>query len=95
MSTTSPGEQDYDIGRTRNELRPLLSPTYELCRWVEGLSDADRAVVFWLFVFLFGVAEGRVYQRETPEHCNHWWHRDLLDDRVVRDLVTNPLLSPP
>jgi len=80
------------------QVRTLCAPrwerdgdsTYNLCRWVEGLPDADRAVVFRLFVFLFGVAEGRVYQCETPEHCNHWWHRDLLDERVVRDLLSDP-----
>lgn len=41
-------------------------------------------------VFVFGVAEGRVYAGETPEHCNHWWHRDLTDSRVVEDLLGNP-----
>jgi hypothetical protein len=63
---------------------------YELSQWVEELSDTDRAVIFRLFVFLFGVAEGRVYRGETRECCNHWWHRDLLDERVVRDLLDDP-----
>jgi len=63
---------------------------FELYQWLEKLPGAERAVVFRLFVFLFGVAEGRVYQAETRESCNHWWHRDLLDERVVRDLLNDP-----
>lgn len=41
-------------------------------------------------VYLFGVAEGRVFAGETPDCCNHWWHRDLTDPRVVRDLLRHP-----
>jgi hypothetical protein len=32
----------------------------------------------------------RVYRGESKECCNHWWHRDLLDERVVRDLLSDP-----
>jgi hypothetical protein len=63
---------------------------FELYDWVKKLPDTERPVVFRLFVFLFGVAEGRVYRGETRECCNHWWHRDLLDERVVRDLLNDP-----
>lgn len=42
------------------------------------------------FVALFGTAEGRVFARETPECCNHWWHRDLLDPRVVAAILRDP-----
>jgi len=54
------------------------------------LSGSARLTVFRLCVFLFGVAEGRVFSRETREHCNHWWHRDLLDERVVESLLADP-----
>jgi hypothetical protein len=62
----------------------------ELHEWAEHLPDAERDVAFRLFVFLFGVAEGRVCRAEIEECCNHWWHRDLLDERVVQDLLTDP-----
>jgi hypothetical protein len=54
------------------------------------LGEADLAVAFRLFVSLFGIAEGRVYRGEKKDWCNHWWHRDLLDERVVRDLLSDP-----
>lgn len=31
-----------------------------------------------------------MYRGESPEYCNHWWHRDLLDERVVQDLLNDP-----
>jgi hypothetical protein len=26
----------------------------------------------------------------SKESCNHWWHRDLLDDRVVEARLADP-----
>ena len=54
------------------------------------LAEPAQFNVFRFCVFLFGVAEGRVFSRETREHCNHWWHRDLLDERVVESLLADP-----
>ncbi|MDB5312590.1 MAG: hypothetical protein JWO38_6792 [Gemmataceae bacterium] len=65
-------------------------PVFPLYTFVVAVSEAALPTVFRLFVYLFGVAEGRVYRGESREHCNHWWHRDLLDERVVRDLLSNP-----
>jgi hypothetical protein len=46
--------------------------------------------VFTFAVYLFGLAEGRVFAREAKESCNHWWHRDLLDPRVVAAILNDP-----
>jgi hypothetical protein len=70
----------------RNEKSNLLG-MYEV---PVSLGDADSEVAFRLFVSLFGAAEGRVYRGERKDWCNHWWHRDLLDERVVRDLLSDP-----
>src|SRR5262245_48593938 len=59
-------------------------PTIPLYQMVEGLSDEALSAVFELFVYLFGIAESRVFQNESKRYCNHWWHRDLLDARVVQ-----------
>lgn len=59
-------------------------------RWLQELSDANRTKVFTVGVYLFGTAEAKVLSKERAEWCNHWWHRDLLDDRVVRDILSNP-----
>ena len=41
-------------------------------------------------VFMFGLAEGRVFAAEMKASCNHWWHRDLLNPAVVQSLLNNP-----
>src|SRR5690242_11916206 len=51
--------------------------------WLQGLSNQHKDATFRMAVFLFGVAEGAVFRIETVASCNHWWHRDLLDPRVV------------
>ncbi|OAI57388.1 hypothetical protein AYO49_02160 [Verrucomicrobiaceae bacterium SCGC AG-212-N21] len=66
--------------------RKQLFLDHHLTQFTEG----DRFAVFTMFVYLFAVAEGRVFRAETKEHCNHWWHRDLLDDRVVQALLSDP-----
>jgi hypothetical protein len=58
--------------------------------WLTALDDTDRFTLFRLFVYLFGKAERRRYQSETLERCNHWWHRDLLDERVVQAVLSDP-----
>lgn len=65
-------------------------PIFGLHDFVLAVPENSLPVVFRLFVSLFGVAEGGVYRNEREEWCNHWWHRDLLDERVVRDLLSNP-----
>jgi uncharacterized protein DUF5958 len=58
--------------------------------WLGGLSSHDKHATFLVSVYLFGVAEGNVFRNETVASCNHWWHRDLLDPRVVDDIITDP-----
>lgn len=58
--------------------------------WLMHLSAAERFMAFSLFVYLFGKAEGKRYEDEPVDRCNHWWHRDLLDDRVVQALLNDP-----
>jgi hypothetical protein len=60
---------------------------------IASAHEPDRLKALRLSVFLFGVAEGRVFRQETKEGCNHWWHRDLLDERVVQSLFSNPKFS--
>lgn len=66
-------------------------PVFRLYDVLVALPEEDLRTAFWLFVYLFGTAEGFVYRWESAEHCNHWWHRDLLDARVVQDLLNDPL----
>jgi hypothetical protein len=63
---------------------------FGLYTWLTQLDEAKRLTVFKLFVYLFGKAEWACYQEETKESCNHWWHRDLLDERVVQAILNDP-----
>lgn len=65
----------------------------ELCwldqHWTQ-LAEHERFTVFTMAAHLFSVAEGRVFRAETKAGCNHWWHRDLLDDRVAQAILNDP-----
>ena len=65
-------------------------PVFRLHELVVAVPAGDLPTVFRLFVYLFGTAEGAVYRGESKEWCNHWWHRDLLDNRVVQELLSDP-----
>ncbi|MEZ6185660.1 MAG: DUF5958 family protein [Planctomycetota bacterium] len=59
--------------------------------WADRLSEGVQILrgLRWS-VHVFGAAEAQVLAGETPESCNHWWHRDLLDERVVAALLRDP-----
>ena len=65
-------------------------------RWLHAASETDRAAAFWLAAHLFGLAERRrfhscrVFRAKMKDHCTHWWHQDLLDDRVVEAILSDP-----
>jgi len=58
--------------------------------WLGSLSAQEKNTTFLIAVVLFGVAEGNVFRNETIASCNHWWHRDLLDARVVDAILNDP-----
>jgi hypothetical protein len=58
--------------------------------WLSSLSAQDKNTTFLIAAFLFGVAEGNAFRNETVASCNHWWHRDLLDARVVDAILNDP-----
>lgn len=58
-------------------------------RWTKELTEAERFDVFKIVVYLFGTAEGSVFAKENKLCCNHWWHRDLLDNRIVESILND------
>jgi hypothetical protein len=58
--------------------------------WIASTPANELPTALILAAHVFGLAEGRVFRAETVESCNHWWHRDLTDDRVVRALLDDP-----
>jgi hypothetical protein len=89
----------YEVGQTEDDplvravalFRGGYSPELGFEQdWLRRLDPSERRRLLPLFVYLFGYAEARVLAHETVESCNHWWHRDLLDDRVVQELLADP-----
>jgi len=74
------------VASFRGGYSPELAGEYE---WLSSLDATKRRHLLSLYVYLFGYAEARVFARETEKCCNHWWHRDLLDERVVHALLTD------
>ena len=55
---------------------------------VEAASPEVRRSYFWLAVQLFRLASLQD-GRSGGAGCNHWWHRDLHDERVLREVLGN------
>ena len=80
---------DPVVQRLRSARR-AASAVFPLYQVAAEVPEEDLPTAFQLMVYLFGTAEGYRYRGESKECCNHWWHRDLLDERVVRDLLADP-----
>jgi hypothetical protein len=81
------------IQRVREWTKETPKPQWQIDQlriWFSALPANDRRAAFILLACLFGEAEGRVFANETVENCNHWWHRNLQDPRVVEDLLSDP-----
>jgi hypothetical protein len=89
LATANIGKDNSLAERSRQFFRTSFSDLAGLHKWLQQLPEDDRFVVFKLGVYLFGQAEGRVYDAEKKDWCNHWWHRDLLDERVVNSLIND------
>lgn len=58
-----------------------------LANWLRSANAEVRLRAFKYFVYLFGEAERRVLENEDRRSCNHWWHRNLEDPRVVESIL--------
>lgn len=65
-----------------NGLRQLLAK-------VIILPPDEYGKSFLLFISLLGVADLRRRNNEHTNNCNHWWHRDLNDEKVLREIREN------
>ena len=61
-----------------------------LTDWLCQAPQADRIRAFRLFVYLFGEADRQLREKEDRMSCNHWWHRNLDDPRVVASILDDP-----
>ena len=59
--------------------------------WYYQLIPSEKIKVFKFSVYLFGLAENNVFFNvcSVNEDCNHWWHRDILNNDVVESIINN------
>ena len=89
-----PGEVSLAI--TESGLKPTFTPCVmllggnvelQLSR-IAKLPDNELDKAFLLLLTLFRIADTR--RRELcGGNCQHWWHQDLSDDAVLRDVTRN------
>ncbi len=61
-----------------------------LTEWLGSVEADTRVRALKFFVYLFGEAEQQAMAKEDRQHCNHWWHRNLEDERVVQNILNDP-----
>jgi hypothetical protein len=61
-----------------------------LAKWLAKSDSTIRQRALKWFAYLFGIAERQRIEQEDRTTCNHWWHRNLSDSRVVEDLMNDP-----
>jgi hypothetical protein len=64
---------------TKGEVRSQLAK-------IADLPENELHKAFRLLVALLGVCDRRRRQEKPLNTQNHWWHRDLTDPEVIRDL---------
>jgi len=94
-------ENDVMNATTQSGLKPTHTPVqmlkinkmpfhrrgYELAT----LKGTVLKQAFLLVLECFALAESRRKEQEDPKSCNHWWHKDLSDKKVVKEILDNNL----
>lgn len=92
-------ENDLITVTTQAGLKPNLNPVqmlkinkmpfhrrgYELANLKGTILDQAFLLVLECFV----LAERRRKELEEPDKCTHWWHQDLSDENVIREILKN------
>jgi len=68
-----------------NDDTKLYSRGYKL----STLKGTVLKQAFSLVIECFALAEKRRKENEDKLECNHWWHRDLSDEHIVKDILEN------
>jgi len=54
---------------------------------VLALPFSEYAKVFSLFISLLSIADTRRRNTKCKNGCSHWWHKDLSNDEIVRQIL--------
>ena len=70
-----------------NKNKPYHKFGYEIC----DLPENELKIGFEILLLTLAKADNRRKKQETPEECNHWWHKDLSDEKYLEKLEKNGL----
>lgn len=61
--------------------------THETLHKLTCLRNNDGKDAFILLLYLLRTADTRRRESEKETKCNHWWHRDLSDPKVLSEVL--------
>ena len=64
-------------------------PYYRFGYEVAGLPEPELNRGFKLLLVTLSVADNRRRLEKCSKGCSHWWHSDLSDETVIRNLLAN------
>ncbi|HYE68779.1 MAG TPA: DUF5958 family protein [Anaerovoracaceae bacterium] len=90
-------EDDIPTVTLEAGLKPTHTPVVMLSKGNEslhkrgyGLSRLSGVVLnqaFLLVLESFALAERRRKEKEGSEECNHWWHKNLADENIIKEIL--------
>jgi hypothetical protein len=89
-----PEPEDASEAITRSGLKPTFTPCVLLAKGasreqinkIADLPKAEQGKALLLLLSLFQVADRRRRSQEVGDVERHWWHRDLGDPKIVREI---------
>lgn len=67
-----------------NPRKPFYKFGYDVCR----LPEKDLDIAFCILLVTLSISDNRRKQSEPPHKCNHWWHKDLSDEKYINKIRT-------
>jgi hypothetical protein len=77
-----PGRMPQCVMATKPNLKVQLAK-------IATLSRAEQPRSFRFLVALLGAADERRRKTKPLDLVNHWWHRDLSDERIVTEILAH------
>jgi len=87
-------EKDVSLAIAKSKLRPTYTPCVLLSKGrlkeqmakLLKLPASEFIKAFFLLISLLAIADARRYSKYCQDGCNHWWHRDLSDRKVLDEI---------
>lgn len=63
-----------------NPRKPYSKFGWEIC----SLPEKELSIGFNVLLMTLSISDGR--RKAEEKYCNHWWHRDLSDEKYLEEL---------